>query len=273
MKNDDSFSNEALRLVLSLLLLSFALLYQACDPALQDPCQSVLCKNGGHCDEGTCICPPGYSGPNCENFDPCHNKNNCKNGGTCVNGQCECPPGYSGPNCENYDPCHNKDYCKNGGACLNGQCECPPGFTGLRCETAVAPKYIRLDKVVLLDFPAKRQNGLTYWDPTRSVEALPDISLRILQDGNEVAATPYYTNCSSNKDYVYILNPPVLVRFEARCTVEIRDADPETNSSEPMGGYYFDVKEASNGFPTKFLLYNSTTWHQTKLEVYVTWVF
>ena len=31
-----------------------------------DPCADVVCQNGGSCVDGTCICPEGYTGPNCE---------------------------------------------------------------------------------------------------------------------------------------------------------------------------------------------------------------
>ena len=32
----------------------------------QDACEDVNCLNGGVCVEGDCICPDGFSGPNCE---------------------------------------------------------------------------------------------------------------------------------------------------------------------------------------------------------------
>jgi hypothetical protein len=32
----------------------------------QDSCEDVSCLNNGVCVEGTCICPEGFSGPNCE---------------------------------------------------------------------------------------------------------------------------------------------------------------------------------------------------------------
>ena len=31
-----------------------------------DPCEDVVCENGGTCDEGTCLCAEGYEGDNCE---------------------------------------------------------------------------------------------------------------------------------------------------------------------------------------------------------------
>jgi len=63
-----------------------------------NPCADVHCLHGGLCNDGTCNCPVGYSGPRCENFDSCYQVT-CLNGGTCLNGICNCPPGYSGSDC------------------------------------------------------------------------------------------------------------------------------------------------------------------------------
>ncbi|MCF8244250.1 MAG: carbonic anhydrase family protein [Saprospiraceae bacterium] len=58
-------------------LLSLVLLVPACkdDDTPTDPCASVTCENGGTCADGTCFCPDGFSGPNCEVEDPCHEAN------------------------------------------------------------------------------------------------------------------------------------------------------------------------------------------------------
>lgn len=45
-------------LVLPLLFLSACL----------NPCKKVECQNGGTCDDGTCQCPDGYEGDECEDF-------------------------------------------------------------------------------------------------------------------------------------------------------------------------------------------------------------
>lgn len=58
-------------------LLSLALLVPACkeDDTPADPCATVTCQNGGICADGSCFCPDGFSGPNCEVEDPCHEAN------------------------------------------------------------------------------------------------------------------------------------------------------------------------------------------------------
>jgi len=38
-------------------------LYTACN---KDECKDVVCQNGGTCSGGTCTCPTGYEGTNCE---------------------------------------------------------------------------------------------------------------------------------------------------------------------------------------------------------------
>ena len=41
-----------------------AVIYSSCK---KDPCKGVTCQNGGACNNGSCVCPSGYSGNFCEN--------------------------------------------------------------------------------------------------------------------------------------------------------------------------------------------------------------
>ena len=43
-----------------------ATIYTSC---VKDPCSGVNCLNGGSCNSGSCICPAGYNGTNCENIN------------------------------------------------------------------------------------------------------------------------------------------------------------------------------------------------------------
>ena len=108
-----------------------------------DPCDDINCINGGACNDGTCVCPDGFSGEFCQDFDPCF-ATTCLNGGTCVNGDCDCPDGYEGDNCEDEvvtDPCADV-VCQNGGTCIDGDCACNPGYEGEACELLTRDRFI-----------------------------------------------------------------------------------------------------------------------------------
>jgi len=48
-------------------LLASAVLFTGCpNPDPVNPCESVTCQNGGTCIDGSCYCPSGYTGTNCE---------------------------------------------------------------------------------------------------------------------------------------------------------------------------------------------------------------
>ncbi len=41
----------------------FTVIYTSCN---RDKCKSIVCANGGICNDGACNCPSGYEGTNCE---------------------------------------------------------------------------------------------------------------------------------------------------------------------------------------------------------------
>ncbi|XP_066297938.1 uncharacterized protein [Branchiostoma lanceolatum] len=115
-----------------------------------------VCYNGGVCDDNTgeCVCPPGFSGHNCESA--CANNKigtsctrECE-GGDCT-GQllcvmdpygCSCAPGLLGIECNTGEYCSDTRECE-GGDCT-GQllcvmdpygCSCAPGLMGVECNT------------------------------------------------------------------------------------------------------------------------------------------
>ncbi|XP_071230100.1 tenascin-like [Salvelinus alpinus] len=91
------------------------------------------CNDKGKCVSGQCVCDPGFTGPDCSS-ESC--PGNCNNKGRCVNGQCVCDPGFTGPDCSS-ESCPGN--CNNKGRCVNGQCVCDPGFTGPDCSSESCP--------------------------------------------------------------------------------------------------------------------------------------
>ncbi|XP_052231208.1 cubilin-like [Dreissena polymorpha] len=114
----------------------------------EDECDSSPCQNSGTCEDRinryVCLCPPGYSGINCEtDIDECDNFP-CKLEGICKdsvnNYTCTCQRGTTGRNCEiNIDDCASRP-------CMHGNCtdkvagftcSCYPGYSGSTCQTDI----------------------------------------------------------------------------------------------------------------------------------------
>jgi hypothetical protein len=95
MKKMKNYFNSAIVILLSVLL------FNSC----KDGCEDTVCENGAYCVDGTCVCPEGFTGNNCQT--PINSNctvNPCQNGGTCnTNGTCNCPSGYTGAFCQNFN--------------------------------------------------------------------------------------------------------------------------------------------------------------------------
>ncbi len=57
-----------LNFLLFTLFIGITMIQTACTT---DPCAKISCQNGGNCESGTCKCPSGYYGTNCEKSEVC----------------------------------------------------------------------------------------------------------------------------------------------------------------------------------------------------------
>lgn len=106
------------------------------------------CTLHEYCDEGSCLCLPGYSGVTCEieNSWQCFgiDKNDpivCNGHGTCsAIDTCDCYETYSGIECENWfcwgvSNDDDENVCYGHGTCLStDNCECEPNYTSVECD-------------------------------------------------------------------------------------------------------------------------------------------
>ena len=113
-----------------------------------DPCDD--CPMNSTCQPQTdgsvvCVCPPGYTGTFCENYNGFCRTDPCLNAGTCMeminNFTCICIHPLTGRFC-GYDPIDecDSDPCING-SCTNlinsYNCTCDEGFTDDDCSTNI----------------------------------------------------------------------------------------------------------------------------------------
>ncbi|CAH8484595.1 unnamed protein product [Heterobilharzia americana] len=108
-----------------------------CIPSGVDLCEGVQCGEQAFCQDGACVCTPGYTG------DPvvkCYEERElcagvqCHRFGQCYENRCYCSHGYVGDGvnfCDprTNDPCEGIS-CAANGRCQDGQCVCNPGYEG-----------------------------------------------------------------------------------------------------------------------------------------------
>ncbi|CAH8475337.1 unnamed protein product [Schistosoma intercalatum] len=102
-----------------------------------DLCEGIQCGEQAFCQDGACVCTPGYTGDpvvKCyEERDRCFQVR-CHPNAQCYNNECHCVEGFQGDgyyDCkpEVYDPC-SEVRCHPYAKCRNGNCECLPDYYG-----------------------------------------------------------------------------------------------------------------------------------------------
>ncbi|XP_069042723.1 uncharacterized protein [Lepisosteus oculatus] len=160
------------------------------------------CSDQGRCEEGRCVCFPGFTGPSCGVRScpaGCHGRGQCVEGrcvcdggftgedcsrprcpgdcsgrGSCTRGRCQCRPGYGGPDCSQSvappttatPPPGCPGNCGDRGRCVQGECVCDAGFTGVDCSTVV-PVVLQLNTSNITDSSVT----LTWTRPTAPVDS------------------------------------------------------------------------------------------------------
>uniref|UniRef100_A0A8C2YY05 Tenascin Cb n=1 Tax=Cyclopterus lumpus TaxID=8103 RepID=A0A8C2YY05_CYCLU len=140
----------------------------------------------GNTDTCSCICEPGWKGPNCTEPE-C--PNDCQDQGRCVDGKCECFEGYAGEDCS-IKTCPKA--CMGRGECVDGKCVCFVGFTGKDCGELTCPNDC-LDRGRCVDGQCVCHKGFTGEDCSEKTCPKNCLDRGYCVDGdcNEMRVTEY----------------------------------------------------------------------------------
>uniref|UniRef100_A0A8C9TT80 Tenascin C n=1 Tax=Scleropages formosus TaxID=113540 RepID=A0A8C9TT80_SCLFO len=109
-----------------------------CEPGWKGPNCSVPacpndCQDQGRCVDGVCVCFDSFTGPDCS-VATC--LVDCGENAKCIDGVCVCADGYTGEDCSQ-TACLNN--CLGRGRCVDGDCICKDPWTGLDCSELICP--------------------------------------------------------------------------------------------------------------------------------------
>ncbi|WP_052599747.1 calcium-binding EGF-like domain-containing protein [Aureispira sp. CCB-QB1] len=198
--------------------------------------------------------------------DPCANIS-CFNGGVCQNGTCDCPPGFSGAQCQIADPCHNIT-CLNGGTCVNGNCDCPPGYGGSDCGTALTPVSMTITSVTVTNYPATKPSG-SGWDLTTGPDCFLTINSGTSANQNSFVSGYTYNNVAAGTQMPFNTGFPIsLTSPNSDYVLAIWDNDAP-DADDYMDGFRFIPNNYSSGFPSTLSLSTATF----AVTIDVTWNF
>ena len=105
---------------------------------MEDKLCGPECEKHGECNNGTCICDPGYGGLDCL-VALC--PKNCSGRGICEHdGRCRCNVGYGGEDCSKavcLSDCSGHGTCNIDAKTGAGKCTCQLGLAGEHCNIPI----------------------------------------------------------------------------------------------------------------------------------------
>lgn len=228
------------RFLFTLSVSIFLISLQSCS----DKCESVACLNDGLCVDGTCECPPGYTGTYCQ----------------------FCPPGYSGTDCATYDSCYNVT-CQNGGTCISGTCDCPPGYTGTFCENQQTPISMTINKMELTTYPMANSSGFNWdWNPSSGPDVVLSINSGTSSNTFAFLSGETFTDATGTMLTYNTGFPYTLSALYSYYAVAAWD-DDGASGYEKLGGFYFEPSSYMATRPTVINMTGSSI----AVRCYVTW--
>ncbi|EYC07094.1 hypothetical protein Y032_0072g685 [Ancylostoma ceylanicum] len=143
-----------------------------CSATETTPAPPSICQNGGVPDpskNGSCICPPSYSGTHCESAI-------CQNGGTSLGPFCECVPGTGGSFCELQ-------------ACTDTNTEPQISFDGKSMSLVLSTRNTMKSAVTAIangitDFVRDVQDSSSNWITTWNLVIVNNIEASVLYTGS-----------------------------------------------------------------------------------------
>jgi hypothetical protein len=199
------------------LLIALLVASMGCKKEKIDKCETVVCLNGGICDDGTCICINGFSGQLCETApDPCA-------GITCL----------------------------NGGTCANGVCNCPMGYSGSDCSQQLTPSSITITSVSITKFPPTGTNGGS-WDFSSG----PDVYVRLSKNNSFVAYNRAFDISNATTpplEWNPISDGFIMDSPESVYRMSVMD-DDGIDTDDVLGWIEFTPYWEDNGFPQNIQL-------------------